>query len=83
MTVVQLRHLVTTAKKKSLLGSSFCVCVCVCKCIMDAHHGCGEGQTLADVSQFSASLVGVKTRPDLLPALIPAPARERRGSPTY
>lgn len=41
---------------------------------MGSYHSCVEGHTSADVSQFSASFVGVGARPGPLPALILAPA---------
>lgn len=42
--------------------------------MLDSYHHCVEGDTSADVSQFSASLLGVDARPDPLPGLILAPA---------
>lgn len=52
--------------------------------MLDSYHSCIEGNTWADVPQFTASLVGVDARPGSLPALIlaPAGAEKEDHSPT-
>lgn len=46
--------------------------------MLDSYHNGVEGDTSADVSQFSASLVAMDARPGPLPALILAPAGEEK-----